>query len=207
MGLLDFNRRLFAPLQRNLFLPQQINLFTHAVQKAKDKPPVPQGNPEQEPDGRLDHKIQKNETLSGIAPQYKQTVPDILFTNPYIQDPDAINEGASLRVLSEERRTSLETINSLQTDVDKAASPGEKDEKTKALKLAVNTDLISAAEHGAYTPGTLKTNLDEREADLVALGPQTEAYKTIVQDERKTIETNLNAVFEPLSPAITAAQQ
>ncbi len=208
MGILDFNRRLFAPLQRNLFLPQapKTDLFSNAVQKAK-QPSVPQGHPEKEKDGRIDHTIRKNETLSGIAPLYEQTIPDIMLTNPYIRDADVINEGDTLRVLNEERRTSLETINQLQTDVDKAASPGEKDEKTKALKLAVHTDLESAGKNQAYTPGTLKVYLDERQADLVALGPQTEDYKNLVLEERKNVETNLNAVFEPISKSITAAQQ
>lgn len=208
MGILDFNRRLFAPLQRNLFLPEapKTDLFANAVQKAK-QPSVPQGNPEKEHDGRIDHTIRKNETLSGIAPLYEQSVPDIMLTNPYIRDADVINEGASLRVLNEERRTSLETIKDLQTDVDKAASPGERDEKTKALKLAVQTDFRSAGKNQAYTPGTLKIHLDERQADLVALGPQTESYKNLVLEERKNIETSLNAVFEPLRNSITAAQQ
>jgi hypothetical protein len=208
MGILDFNRRLFAPLQRNLFLPEapKSDLFANAVQKAK-QPSVPQGDPEKQHDGRIDHTVRKNETLSGIAPLYEQSVPDIMLTNPYIRDADAINEGASLRVLSEERRTSLETIKDLQTDVDKAASPGERDEKTKALKLAVQADFRSAGKNQAHTPGTLKIHLDERQADLVALGPQTEGYKTLVQEERKNIETSLNAVFEPLSKSITAAQQ
>ena len=206
MGLLDFNRRLFAPLQRNLLLSQNnTGRFADAVNNAKKS--VPQGNLEQEKDGRVDHTIQRGEMLGTIAPLYDQGVPDLLATNPNIVNPDMINEGASLRVLDKERRTSLETINSLQEDVNNAASPSEKDEKTKPLKLAVSTDLSSAAKNGAYTPATLKTNLDQREADLIALGPRTEAYKTMVKQERYTVETSLNDVFKPLSSAITAAQQ
>jgi hypothetical protein len=168
---------------------------------------VPQGNPEKEQDGRVDHKIKKDETLSGIAPLYEQSVPDILLTNPTIRNPDVIDEGGSLRILSEERRTSLETIAELQADSDKAASPAEKDEKTKALKLAVQTDLQSAGKNQAYTPDKLKTSLDQREADLIALGPNTDEYKKLVQSERKTVESNLNAVFEPISKLVTAAQK
>lgn len=204
MGLLDFNRRLIAPFQRSFPL-QNDEGFTAAVNKAKK--PVPQGNPEQEQDGSIDHTIKRGEMLGTIAPLYDQGVPDLLATNPNITDPDIINEGASLRVLDKERRTSLETINSIQGDIDKASSPAEKDEKTKALKLAVSTDLMSAVKNGAFTPASLKDNLDQREADLIALGPQTEAYKTTVRDERKTVETSLNDVFKPLSGAITAAQQ
>ncbi|WP_234782285.1 LysM peptidoglycan-binding domain-containing protein [Sinorhizobium americanum] len=168
---------------------------------------MPQGNPEKEQDGRVDHKIKKDETLSGIAPLYEQSVPDILLTNPTIRNPDVIDEGGSLRILSEERRTSLETIAELQADADKATSPADKDEKTKALKLAVQTDLQSAGKNEAYTPEKLKTSLDQREADLIALGPKTDEYKKLVQSERKTVESNLNAVFEPLSKLVNAAQQ
>ncbi|QND54433.1 LysM peptidoglycan-binding domain-containing protein (plasmid) [Phyllobacterium sp. 628] len=173
---------------------------------SSQKPFTPQGDPEQEVDGRVDHRIQKTENLDGIARVYNQARSDILEFNP-IPDANRINEGGSLLVLSKERRTSLETINSLQADVDKAVSPAEKDDKTRALKLAVNTDLLSAAKNGGYAPETLKLYLDQRQGDLEALGPKTGAYKTIVSDERKAVEDGFNAVFKPLSSSITAAQQ
>ncbi|RZS77381.1 hypothetical protein EV217_4742 [Phyllobacterium myrsinacearum] len=171
------------------------------------RPFMPQGNPEQETDGRVDHRIRRNETLDGIARVYNQAQPDILAFNGSIADANRINEGASLLVLSKERRTSLETIKALQADIDKAASPAEKDAKTKTLRLAVNTDMLSAAKNGGYAPETLKLHLDQRQADLEALGPKADSYKTIVADERKAVEEGFNAVFKPLSASITAAQQ
>ncbi|TCN34006.1 hypothetical protein EV184_102317 [Sinorhizobium americanum] len=208
MGILDFNRLMRTTLHRATAAlhDPKASQFSDAVKKAK-QPSVPQGNPEKEQDGRVDHKIKKDETLSGIAPLYEQSVPDILLTNPTIRNPDVIDEGGSLRILSEERRTSLETIAELQADADKATSPADKDEKTKALKLAVQTDLQSAGKNEAYTPEKLKTSLDQREADLIALGPKTDEYKKLVQSERKTVESNLNAVFEPISKLVNAAQQ
>ncbi|AFL50750.1 LysM peptidoglycan-binding domain-containing protein [Sinorhizobium fredii] len=208
MGIFDFNRLLRTSFHRNTAAlhDPKASQFSDAVQKAK-KPLVPQGNPEKEQDGRVDHKIKRDETLTGIAPLYEQSIPDILLTNPAIRNPDVISEGESLRILSEERRTSLETIKDLHADIDKASSPADKDEKTKALTLAIETDLQSAGKNQAYTPEKLKASLDQREADLIALGPDTDAYKKLVQGERKSVETNLNAVFEPISKLVTAAQQ
>jgi hypothetical protein len=208
MGILDFNRLMRTTLHRATAAlhDPKARQFSDAVQKAK-QPSGPQGDPEKERDGRVDHKIKKDETLTGIAPLYEQAIPDILLANPTIRNPDVINEGASLRILSEERRTSLETIKELQADIDKVSSPAEKDEKTNALKLAVQTDLQSAGKNQAHTPEKLKTFLDQREADLIALGPDTDAYKKLVQGERKSVEADLNAVFEPISKLVTAAQQ
>ncbi|MEY9165338.1 LysM repeat protein [Sinorhizobium fredii] len=140
MGIFDFNRLLRTSFHRNTAAlhDPKASQFSDAVQKAK-KPLVPQGNPEKEQDGRVDHKIKRDETLTGIAPLYEQSIPDILLTNPAIRNPDVISEGESLRILSEERRTSLETIKDLHADIDKASSPADKDEKTKALTLAIET--------------------------------------------------------------------
>ncbi len=171
------------------------------------KPFAPQGNPEQETDGRVDHRIQGTENLGGIARSYNQAPSDILEFSDPIPDINRINAGDSLLILSKERRTSLETIKALQEDIDKAASPAEKDDKTRALKLAVNTDMLSAAKNGGYAPDTLKLYLDQRQADLEALGPKTDSYKTIVAEERKAVEDGFNDIFKPLSAAITAAQQ
>lgn len=208
MGLFD-RSRLFSPLLRNPVFnpaaPANTDVFSKAVQKAK-KPDVPQGNPEQEKDGRIDHDISRGETLTGIAPLYRQEIPDILLTNPEIRNPDLIYEGGSLRILSEERRTSLQTIKNLQGEANAATDQAIKQDKINALKVAVNTDLISAAANGAYTPATLKNFLDERQNDLVALGPKDDSYKTLIEGERKTIETDLNAVFAPLSEKIIVAQ-
>ncbi|QFI69795.1 LysM peptidoglycan-binding domain-containing protein [Sinorhizobium alkalisoli] len=208
MGIFDFNRLLRTSLHRNMAAlhDSKASQFSDAVQKAR-KSLVPQGKPEQEQDGRVDHKIRKDETLTGIAPLYEQSIPDILLTNPAIRNPDVINEGESLRILSEERRTSLETIKELHTDIDKASSPAGKDEKSKALKLAIQTDLQSAAQNQAHTPEKLKSSLDQREVDLIALGPDTDAYKKLVQEERKSVETDLNAVFEPIGKLVANAQQ
>jgi hypothetical protein len=206
--LFDFSRRRLAPFPLLTNLPASATpvLFNQAVKKAKE-PEKPQGNPEQEKDGRIDHDIRKGETLTGIAPLYQQKIPDILLTNPEIHNPDLINEGGSLRILSEERRTSLETIKNLNAEAKAATDPATKEEKNNALKTAINADLLTAAENNAYKPADLKTLLDAREKDLVALGPQDKNFKTLVEGERKSVETNLNEVFAPLSDKITAAQK
>ena len=205
MGEYDFRsgRRLTPPLLFPVSGPRTGPLFTEALARAKDKP---QGDPEKDPDGEIDHRILQGQTLGGIGPLYQQNVADLTLTNK-IADPDLIYAGNSLRVLSTERRTSLRTILSLQKDLDAAKSPEEKSAKEKALRTAVNADLMQAAEHRGFDPAGLKGALDDRSGDLTELGPENAGFAKILREERQTVEGNINGLFQPLAGKIAAARK
>lgn len=205
MGDYDFRsgRRLTPPSLFPVSGPRTGPLFTDALTRAKDKP---QGDPEKDPNGEIDHRILQGQTLGRIGPLYHQDVADLTLTNK-IDDPDLIYAGDSLRVLSTERRTSLRTILSLQKDLDAAKTPEEKTAKEKALRTAVNADLMQAAEHQGFDPAGLKTALDDRGADLTELGPEDKDFARIVGEERQAVEGNINGLFQPLAGKIAAARK
>lgn len=178
--------------------------FADALEQAGYKP---QGNPETEADGKVDHHVEEGQTLTGIGSLYDQQVPDLQLTNPEITNPDLIHTDDSLRVLSTERRTSLKTILTLQAELRAAATPEDKAAKEKALRTAVNADLAQAAEHQGFDTTGLKTTLDDRAADLTTLGPKDGDFSRIVGEERQAFEGSLNEMFKPLADKIAAGQK